>query len=116
MNILKAIGNRSTLRVILCISIIFFPDSQFKLLWLPVIPWAILCGKGILLSMPVILMIFFSAAGAQADWMSDSLMYFLFFVFPTFMAIVLDVKSLRIKRKFSAACRCILCSSKEKSP
>lgn len=99
MNILKAIGNRLTLRIILCIAIVSFPESQFKFLWLPMIPWAILCGKGILLSMPVILITFFSAAGAQADWMSDSLMYFLFFVFPTFMAILLDVKSFRNEKK-----------------
>lgn len=61
-----------------------------SLWWIAGVPWIILCIFGMVSTLPLILVIFGMAGGAQADWMSDGEATILFFVVPTAMAIFIS--------------------------
>lgn len=58
--------------------------------WIPGVPWILLCFLGMIATAPIIIIAFAGAAGAQADWMGDSLTIMLFFVTPTVASIVIS--------------------------
>ncbi|MEP4079042.1 hypothetical protein [Haloferula sp.] len=82
---------RQVLRVILFMIVVsfalLFPESESPLIWIPVFPWAILCIVGIVCTLPLIVVLFGLAGGAQADWMSDTMAAFVFIVIPTAISV-----------------------------
>jgi hypothetical protein len=106
------------LRILLCAVIVLFPKDQYIFVWLPISAWAVLCIKGIILSLPYTFLLFLSAAGAQADWMSDSNANFTFFILPTLLSIFVEARKWMKSKKANRKCTCSRCipSSRIVSP
>jgi hypothetical protein len=57
------------------------------LFWMTLIVWIVLCFFGILVVfIPLTILIGIGAGAAQADWMSDAFVFWVFFAVPTFAA------------------------------
>ena len=78
----------NTARIILLICMIIATYTECSLWWIVAIPWAISCIVGIFITLPFIALIGIMAGAAQADWMSDEFVIFVFFIIPTALSFV----------------------------
>ena len=78
------------LRVLLCGISFLLLSAESNLWWLPVLPWAVLCLHGILLTIPLALVAGLGAGAAQADWMSDEWILTLCLIIPTGFSLALS--------------------------
>ena len=81
--------HRQSLRVLTGMASVVLFSMESPIWWLAVLPWAVLCILGILMTLPLVMLIGIGAGAAQADWMSDGFIIGLNFVCPTVFALII---------------------------
>lgn len=86
----KKIHILSLTQIITGILMVIAAEADSSLWYIPGVLWLILCVIGVVLTIPLICVIFIAAGGAQVDWMSDTFTIIVFFVIPTTLSVLVN--------------------------